>query len=373
MRNKWLVMILLVCAVALVSCGKQSADDAKEEEVVSFLWEEGTEAVIMEDSWSPRVYTLESGKMLTAFETAGGICVMQSTDKGNTWANQTVASFYDDLACANPNLFQLEDGSVLLAYRAIGERPEGYYTSLQVSISQDDGATFTHHSTVIDNIEASGVFHGVWEPCLGYLNGVLTCFYANDSTAVTILQNIEYKQWDGTQWNNRTVVSEGLSHNSRDGMPVWISLKDGGYACVMESSCYRIKKGFPFVIQLLYSADGITWSDPVDVYYPTTQGSKAGAPGIVELPNGQIVISFQTDEDVSQKGDAASVMKTIISDGSDIDKLTLESFTESDQVFDVPAGAGAVWSGIWYSDGVLYATAGTPKGSSLKQIQLFEE
>lgn len=101
-----------------------------------------------------------------------------------------------------------------------------------------------------------------------------------------------------------------------------------------------------------------------------TAGSKAGAPGIAELPTGQLVISFQTDEDASTKGDSTSVMKTVISDGTEYRKLGTSNFSASDNVFGTPDGESSVWTGIWYCDGYLYAAAGTSSGSQLNVIQI---
>lgn len=336
--------------------------------LVEFLWADGDESVISPASWGPRVYTLSDGTLVAGVETSNGIMTFYSTDNAKTWKNGSIGSFRPSLACANVNFYEY-NGDLYLSYRATGDSPSGYYTSLQVSVSEDGGKTWKEHSTVCEYTEHGGGYRGVWEPYLGELNGRLTCFYANDSTSVTPQQNIEYMVWSGSRWTNRTVVSEGVKHNSRDGMPVWTKLSGGEYVCVIESSRYG-GSGHPFVIQLFWSEDGVTWSEPVDIYIPTTNGSKAGAPGVVELPTGQLVVSFQTDEDATVKGDGTSVMKTIISDGTRVQDLDASHFTKSDNVFGTPDGEGSVWTGIWYHGGYLYATAGTKKGSSLKIINI---
>ncbi|MBO7404443.1 MAG: hypothetical protein J6V24_05740, partial [Clostridia bacterium] len=224
------------------------------------------------------------------------------------------------------------------------------------------------HSVIAEYTEPDGGFRGVWEPCLGMLNGVLTCFYANDSTSVTPQQNIEYKRWNGAEWTDRTVVCDGVKHDSRDGMPVWIPLKAGGYALVIESTSRRNGPGrHPFVIQLLISPDGVTWSDPVDIFLPCTDGSKAGAPWIAELDDGRLTVSFQTDEDSETKGDRMSVMKTMLSDGSPARELTVGKFTPAETVFDVPEGTGALWAAVYTDGRELFASAGTADGAVMKR------
>jgi len=335
---------------------------------VSFSWSDGRKTVIRGSSWAPRVFSAEPGKLIAGYETSSGIKTAISINNGRNWTAEAAASFRPDKACANVNFYAF-DGRLYMAYRAIGDQDDGFYTSLQVSVSEDSGRSWRHHSTICEYLEASHKTKGVWEPCLGEIDGNLVCFYANDHPSVTSMQNIESLTWDGTAWSNRTVISNGKNHNSRDGMPVWIRLESGGYAMVIESSHER-NSGHPFVIRLLLSDDGKKWSEPKTVYVPTTSGSKAGAPGIVELPTGQLVISFQTDEDATAKGDSTSVMKTIISDGTVYRKLTTSSFTPSDNVFGTPDGEHSTWSGIWYGEGYLYAAAGTRSGSSLNAIKI---
>lgn len=353
---------------AALTEGSGTADQI---ETVEFSWKNGRKTPIRSGSWAPRVYTLPSGELISGYETSSGIKTMISTDNGVTWKGEASASFKPDKNCANVNFF-LFDGKLYLAYRATGDQSDGFYTSLQVSVSDDLGRTWAHHSTVCEYVEPSHKFKGVWEPCLGEIDGTLTCFYANDFPSVTSMQNIESMTWAGDKWSERTVVFDGKSHDSRDGMPVWIRLSDGTYAMVFESTHYR-KNGNPFVIRLSLSSDGKKWSSPQNVYIPKTSGSKAGAPGIVELPTGQLVISFQTDEDASVKGDSTSVMKTVISDGTAYRKLNVSHFSASDNVFGTPDGESSTWTGIWYSGGYLYASAGTRSGSSLNVIRVIEE
>ena len=349
-----------------VTFSQHNAALAETAKQISFSWSDGTARLISSRGYAPRICRLSDGRIMAGIETGGGIKTLASSDNGKTWTAPVQASFRPDKRCANVNFYR--DGKTLyLAYRTVGNEPKGFYTSLQVSASQDEGQTWTHHSTVAEYWESRG---GVWEPYLGTLNGKLTCFYANDAASVTKsnYQNIEYKVWDGSQWTNRTVVSDGNKHRSRDGMPVWTQLKNGEYVCVIEGT-QNAQQGFLFVICILYSSDGKNWSEPVEIYRPTTQSSKASAPGVVELPNGRLVVSFQTDEDSPVKGDGASVMKTILSDGTDVKKLSRSAFTPSQSVFG-SQDVNSVWSGISFFDGTLYAAAGTRYGANMKYIEL---
>lgn len=333
-----------------------------------FHWNTIGQTVIRPHAASPRVYRLKNGSLIAAAETREGIRVFSTDDDGVSWRDAGPGSFTPDLACANPEFFELPDGEVLLAHRAVGMREDGFYTSIRVNIG--DGRSFRPHSVVAEYTEADGGFRGVWEPCLGLLDGVLTCFYANDATSVTPQQNIEYKQWDGHAWGNRTIVCDGVKHDSRDGMPVWIPLSSGGYALVIESTHLRHEEGeHPFVIQMLYSPDGQAWTEPTDIFIPKTDHSKAGAPWIAELPDSRLVVSFQTDEDKAVKGDRTSVMKTMISDGSPAPQLDASKFRPAEIVFDVPDDAGALWTAVYTDGRELFAAAGTPDGAVMKRVR----
>lgn len=331
--------------------------------MLDFKWADGKRSVISTGAWGPRVYTMSNGELISGYETSKGIVTAISANNAKTWKSQTTASFHPSRACANVNFYEFE-GKIYLSYRATGG-PGKNYTSLQVSVSEDFGRTWKHHSTIAEYDEDGGV----WEPCLGEIDGKLTVFYACDVRSITSRQNIESKTWDGSKWTKRTIISNGEKHNSRDGMPVWIRLSTGMYICVIESQKYA-GSGHPFIIQYLTSEDGVKWSEPVDCYIPKTTNSKAGAPGIVELSTGQVVISFQTDEDATKKGDNTSVMKTITAKITDVTKLKVRNFTASDNVFNTPDGEGSVWSGIWYHDGFLYAAAGNREGASLNILDI---
>ena len=332
-----------------------------------FDWKNVPQVVIAPHAGSPRVLRLRDGRLIAAAETARGIRVFSTEDDGASWREAGPGSFAPDLACANPDFLELPDGRVLLAYRAIGRRADGFYTSLRVSAG--DGERFEPHSVIAEYTEADGGFRGVWEPCLGLLGGRLSCFYANDSTSVTPQQNIESKRWDGVCWTDRKVISDGVKHDSRDGMPVWIPLRNGGYALVIESThLRREKRSHPFVIRLLTSRDGEEWSEPEDIFIPSSDGSKAGAPWIAELEDGRLAVSFQTDEDKAVKGDGTSVMKTMVSDGSPVEQLNASKFSPAEVVFDAPEEAGALWTAVYTDGKELFASAGTPDGAVMKRI-----
>ena len=163
------------------------AAEMKLKEIITF--EQSKEITIRPSSWAPRVYSSGDGELIAGFETQNGIKTTKSKDGGKTWRGKADASFFPGLNCANVNFFS--DGERLyLAYRAVGNTDKGLYTSLQVSVSDDNGKSWSYHSTVAEYTDSRGGC-GVWEPYLGLLDGKLICMYANDHPSVTNYQNIE--------------------------------------------------------------------------------------------------------------------------------------------------------------------------------------
>ena len=322
--------------------------------IINITWTKGIENIVAGGGAS-RVYSLPNGKLIGASEVDGKIYSVISLDNGNTWSNPVLAASIDNKMAANINFFY-DKGILYMAYRATSgcdDNKNKCYTSLNVNVSNDEGLSWKYHSKIIENTMSSKRENrGYWEPYLGLINNNLTVFYANDSKSSN-WQNIESLTWNGSSWTNKQIISNGKSHNSRDGMPVWTRLSNGTYALVMESSKYR--RNHPFVIQILYSKDGVKWSNPKDIYIPNGKGSKASAPGIVELPNGQLVVSFQTDEDSNKKGDIYSICKTIYSDGTNIELVTKNNFSKSETVFTTTSG---MWPAIHYNNNWLYVAGG---------------
>ena len=159
-------------------------------------------------------------------------------------------------------------------------------------------------------------------------------------------------------------------------MSVFDQLSDGTYVLVIEGTYRRTMQygNNPFIILLSYSKDGITWSDPVEVYVPRGNGTKAGAPFLCVTSDDRIIISFQTDEDSYKHGkgigDSVSIMKTIISDGSPIEKLTKDNFSEAVNVFDLCPGDLSNWNAMYIYNDVLYCVSGIRGTTQLNSSKL---
>jgi hypothetical protein len=300
--------------------------------------------------WYPRMCALSDGTLICAFDTNEGykntvIKIVKSADGGLSWKNLSVIDYYPDLNCANPAFIEMENGDIWLSHRANSDK----YTSVQNNISRDGGKTWEHHSLIEEQIGTGGVY----EPHFGRIDGKPAVFYANDSRNVVksnMEQNIEFKIWedDSNTWSEKYIASDGTKTRSRDGMPVWDIRGDGRYVLAVEATNAA---GFPFVIQMKTSPDGYDWSEDLrTVYVPHKTERKAAAPYIVSLPDGRLVLSFQTDEDAKEAGDSFSIMKIIVS----ADK-TGDVWQEPFIPFDIPDKYCAVWNGLYVNNGYLYA------------------
>lgn len=346
------------------------------------LFENGETVRVHSGGSYPRIYQLRDGTLLYGID---GWC-FRSEDDGATWSSGSdyrqnyhvtdEAGNTYALSCANTAFYEMEDGTILVAYRATGHvapNSARFCTKILVSQSTDGGKTWSAHSTMCEYYDEDGLFRGTWEPHFGLLNGVLTAFYANDSRSVvnnTDYQHIEYVQWIDGEWTNRTIVANGLEHISRDGMPVWQQLSDGRYVCAIEG---WLPNSTALAIQLFYSDDGITWSEPVTIYQALN--GVVGAPYVVEIPGtNRLVVSFQTSENL--EGDEAFSevrMFSIVSDGTPIDQIGSENFSAAENVFGTEPNKYSIWNGLYVTDKYLYACTGTngdPSGMLLKRVPL---
>lgn len=341
----------------------------------------------------PRLYELKDGTWLCGYDT-GKIFVQRSFDEGETWTKPVKASFYDDAACANVDFFELENGDILCSYRAIGGN-DSYKRAIYSSISHDGGLTWEKYNTIVSNYELGydankvksvmqshgGV--GFYEPYVDLINGKITVMFADDFSPMaenvlgTVSENyrcqyIQSKELVNDEWMNSKIIMNGaikktVGNNtrvSRDGMPVYAKMHDGTYVLVFEGT-YRDRENpaHPFEILLSYSKDGKNWSNPVEIYVPSGSGTKASAPYVCVTEDDRLIVSFQTDEDCYAAGkgigDGVSIMKTMISDGTPIEKINVNSFYTAANVFGTQPGKSSLRNGMMLSKNKIYCCSGT--------------
>ncbi len=352
----------------------------------------------------------------------GRIVVRRSLDEGVSWSNEVIASYMDNYSCANIDFFELPNHDIICSFRAIGnnitsDADNQYSRKLHFSLSHDGGISWEDGGDIVDNFllaeqlgkskqEAINAMKqegrlGFFEPYIDLINNKPTVVYADDfstgilkpmgssvslnyCTQYLATQTYDMKtntfskervmMMDGTQ--KKSPRGSGLaSRISRDGMPVYTRMKDGTYVVVFEGT-YRdrdypsftgetLEEYHPFEILLSYSKDGINWANPVEIYIPKNNGSKASAPFVCVNEKDQLVVSFQTDEDAVPSGyigDAYSVMKCMVAkEGIAIEDIDKDSFYAVTNVNNTPVGGASLWNGMMVLGNTLYTcSSGNP-------------
>lgn len=344
-----------------------------------------------------RMATLKDGRIICIYGAKGAgdataqIYAIYSSDKGLTWSDRVpVTANIDgpDLVCANGVPFQLEDGTILVAYRANEpvDRDEvgvtgRYHSSIRIMASTDNGQTYQRHSIVWD-LQEEGIqkwksSFGLWEPHFGILNGELACFFAIGKSVYDynhIINSIDIFVWRNNTWVRANYTSDEVPGAIKNGMPVWQPISEGGYILAIESTQnQKLSTKNILTTKLLTSKDGIHWVNQCDVYIPDVYKRRSGAPYIVQLPDGRFVVSYMTDEDAktpSETGNDKMILKISVSvSGKTAYDLSGEADFEGPfNVLEVPVGYEATYGGLMVDDEYLYVYSYTNYPS--KQIVL---
>ena len=257
----------------------------------------GLRPLYAEPAFYPRGLELADGTQLVTFDhpTPAGRAVgcIRSTDGGKTWGDyQRIAEDTGAVDVANALPWQLADGTLLAAYRR--HTPDQRIYRIELAASADNGRTWQVRGTIVTGSV------GLWEPFLFEPSkGVLQVYYASEE-GIYPDQRIEMKtSMDGGKtWGPPATVAR--KPGSRDGMPSVVRAGDGALLMCFEASDVP---PFRFVVRTVRSTDdGAIWSAERELVYqpanPAAQRWAAGAPYLVRLKNGRLLVSFQTDEEV---------------------------------------------------------------------------
>ena len=295
----------------------------------------------------PRLTTAANGSLLMAYETGTLIKIAHSADNGKSWPTVKVA--YDDTdtgtSAANPApYFDVETKTLYIAFRAPGTNSDGTYTAnIKYITSTDNGNTWSSPVTVASStVSEEATYGGMWEPTIYRIGGKLRIYYSCDTVKekenqVTLnvgtdgqsydtafpfveskaYQNIVMHTLDESTglWSAASCCLNGeelkaysqtwAGYASRPGMQSISQLSDGTYVMTVESNKHYFANyyggtKYPFVIDLFFSEDGITWTDPTTIAKAPNAGYYCAAPWVDTLPDGRIVVSYQTDEHRSE-------------------------------------------------------------------------
>ena len=262
--------------------------------VRTVTWEKEFRPIYPEAASYPRATALSDGRVMVTFahptSVGKAIACVFSSDGGKTWAGyRRICEHPTPVDLDNAFPLQLADGTVLVAYRRHDRKDHIF--RIEVSSSRD-GNEWAVRSTV-----ATGT-QGIWEPFLLPLpDGTVQVYYASEEGCYPD-QRIEMRTSTdgGMSWGTPMTVAE--KKGSRDGMPGVVRLNGQELLVVFEA---QDKPPFRFVIRGVRSSDlGRTWSATRQlIYRPNNLVAApwaAGAPSIIRLTDGRLMVSFQSDE-----------------------------------------------------------------------------
>ena len=345
-----------------------------------------------------RMTKLNDGRLMMVYTSSNTAYAIYSSDNGLTWSDKVAVTNSIDqddregkkLEIANAMAYQIEDGTILVAYRANEKvnRDDGddsikktgkYHSSIRIMCSKDNGKTYERHSIVWDlyeeNIQKWYASCGLWEPHLGMLNGELACFFAIGKSVYEYnhpINSTDIFVYRNNEWVRAEYTSNETPGTIKNGMPVWQEVKEGGYVMAVESN-QNNKSTYANILtaKLFTSVDGKHWVNQCDVYVPHVVKSKSGAPYVVQLPNGQIVVSYMTNDDqknvdTTLKGDKDCILKISISKlGKSVYDLKGESdFDGPFNVLNIPVGDYAIYGGMYVDDTYLYVYSAANSGGT---------
>lgn len=298
---------------------------------------------------------------------------------GRAWTSPTVAVSYKNTSCspANPTPYYDSDTSTLyLAYRCPSTTDNFYTARIEYVKSTDNGVSWSKPYTVaLSTVHSQEEYGGMWEPTIYRIEGKLRIYYScstlkEGTGQVVINPGTEHERIDDTfpyvpsksyqnivmheldeesgAWSGGVGVYRGEDHlpykpvgtkyHCRDGMQSITRLSDGTYVMAVETSKYNVANSYgmtryPMVVDISFSRDGVSFTDPITVGVPKKAKYKCAAPWVVTLPDGRIAISYQTDDYLeSQKSDGKNYgqLKVIISKSAvtyeDAGRITAEDF-----------------------------------------------
>lgn len=296
------VLILTIFTVVTISA---QAEVVTPYNGTRIFWDLISRSTVFTNGWYSRMVELKDGRLMAACE-SNGISIAYSSNKGLAWTAATkLTSNTNNTPNCVPDLIQLKDGTIIVAYNP---RPSQPYTpdrhyGIRCKRSTDNGVTWSDEIVVYN---ASYIWDdGCWEPSMLELpSGELQLYFANEAPYTTSgEQEISMcKSFDGgLTWTAAQRISYRAGY--RDGMPVPVLLKDQSeIAVIIEDNGWPgVGDFFPTTVRCPLStnwnnyyvaANSTNRNKTLDfTYCPNATG---GAPYLRVLPSGKTVMSYQS-------------------------------------------------------------------------------
>ena len=224
------------------------------------------------------------------FNTSGenGFRMLRSTDGGENWKQVAIVSETIDKTLTRywePHLFELPvqvgdmpAGTVLLSGTTI-DAVGDLKSHITIWRSFNQGKSWEQYSIVT---EAGGLGEGVWEPCIIYENGMLYCFYSDDSDPKHDQKLSFRKSTDGKSWGDATDICVLDEFHWRPGMVSVAKMGNGKYFLPYELCSNEPGDNGDVYFRITDDLDG-DWKKE-DHGTKLTSVTKGGAPVIGRAP-----------------------------------------------------------------------------------------
>lgn len=301
MQRKLAFTIILIGFTLLAK-----ADSVKPYVGSRIFWDTSTRVTVFSGGGYPRMIQLQDGRLMACCEN-NGIDIAFSGNKGGTWGSPTKIVSNGNIPLCAPDLVQLDDGTILVAYNP---RPTAPYSSerrfgIHLKRSTDNGKTWSEGIKVFDGEPNFG--DGCWEPTFLQLpSGELHLYFADETgfTASDEQQISLCRSYDsGLTWTEPQRVSFHGGNGSRDGMPSAVILGNGNIAVAIENSGWPGVGAFvPTIVTSPLAGNWDRWVPyPDDCRWKALDPDyvaasiKGGAPYMRRLPWGETVLSHQSN------------------------------------------------------------------------------
>ena len=147
------------------------------------FWDISSRVLTISNGGYGRVYELQNGRMVSVASTSSGYTMSFSNDKGKTWNDQkALFKARGNRHVANPEVFQMSDGTVLIGYNERPNTPYGADHPFLITLrrSTDNCETWSEPITIY-----TGDYvweNGCWEPIFLELpSGELQCYFSDET------------------------------------------------------------------------------------------------------------------------------------------------------------------------------------------------
>lgn len=251
-----------------------------------------------------RVKLLSDNSMALVYNKGDILYIRKKSMDDKSWGNPIQVSF-DNMGIynyTNAELIELSDGRLIYVWNARPKIENKYPYKIMMKISEDKGETWSREKDIY--IAGNTKRDGCWEPvCLELPSGEVQIYFANEYKVEDNFQNITMlRSFDkGSTWGDETIIC--YRDKYRDGMPVPILLDDGIAVAIEDNGISG-----PFKPAIVYTDLQNNWENG---YIDGNSENRwealrddcklektiyAGAPYLIKLDNGEMVLSVQSGE-----------------------------------------------------------------------------